>query len=90
MDILSPKTITISTYQGLLAALCGHKEENDVSSADIVANSDIEETDTLLSAASCTTNCLAPVLKVLNDKPNNRKKLLLALTAKKPKHSFKN
>ena len=46
MDILSPKTITISTYQGLLAALCGHKEENDVSSADIVANSDIEETDT--------------------------------------------
>lgn len=46
MDILSPKTITISTYQGLLAGLCGHKEENDVSSADIVANSDIEETDT--------------------------------------------
>lgn len=27
----------------------------------------IEEGDTLLSAASCTTNCLAPVLKVLND-----------------------
>jgi len=27
----------------------------------------IEESDTLLSAASCTTNCLAPVLKVLND-----------------------
>ena len=27
----------------------------------------IESTDTLLSAASCTTNCLAPVLKVLND-----------------------
>lgn len=27
----------------------------------------IENTDTLLSAASCTTNCLAPVLKVLND-----------------------
>ena len=31
-------------------------------------NEDIfEEGDTLLSAASCTTNCLAPVLKVLND-----------------------
>ena len=27
----------------------------------------IESTDMLLSAASCTTNCLAPVLKVLND-----------------------
>lgn len=27
----------------------------------------IESEDTLLSAASCTTNCLAPVLKVLND-----------------------
>ena len=27
----------------------------------------IESSDTLLSAASCTTNCLAPVLKVLND-----------------------
>ena len=28
----------------------------------------IESSDTLLSAASCTTNCLAPVLKVLNDR----------------------
>lgn len=27
----------------------------------------IDSADTLLSAASCTTNCLAPVLKVLND-----------------------
>ena len=26
-DILDPKTITISTYQGLLAGLCGQKEE---------------------------------------------------------------
>ena len=32
-----------------------------------VNDSVIEESDTLLSAASCTTNCLAPVLKVLND-----------------------
>lgn len=27
----------------------------------------IESTDEIISAASCTTNCLAPVLKVLND-----------------------
>ena len=27
----------------------------------------IEKTDTVLSNASCTTNCLAPMLKVLND-----------------------
>ena len=34
-DILSPKTITISTYQGLLAGLCGQKEkEEEDSSAD--------------------------------------------------------
>ena len=33
-----------------------------------VNDSVIESTDTLLSAASCTTNCLAPVLKVLNDR----------------------
>lgn len=28
----------------------------------------LEKTDTILSNASCTTNCLAPMLKVLNDK----------------------
>ncbi len=33
-----------------------------------VNHSDIEETDTILSAASCTTNAITPVLKVLDDK----------------------
>lgn len=28
-DILSPKTITIATYQGLLAGLCGQREDED-------------------------------------------------------------
>jgi glyceraldehyde 3-phosphate dehydrogenase len=32
-----------------------------------VNDSDIEETDTILSAASCTTNAITPVLKALND-----------------------
>ena len=33
-DILSPKTITISTYQGLLAGLCGQKEDKSDAPAD--------------------------------------------------------
>ena len=32
-----------------------------------VNDSDIEESDTILSAASCTTNAITPVLKALND-----------------------
>lgn len=32
-----------------------------------VNDSDLNENDTIVSAASCTTNCLAPVLKVIND-----------------------
>ncbi len=32
-----------------------------------VNNEDLQETDTCVSNASCTTNCLAPVAKVLND-----------------------
>ena len=32
-----------------------------------VNNSDIVDTDTILSAASCTTNAITPVLKALND-----------------------
>ena len=32
-----------------------------------VNNSAIEDSDTILSAASCTTNAITPVLKVLND-----------------------
>jgi glyceraldehyde 3-phosphate dehydrogenase len=33
-----------------------------------VNQGDIEDTDTILSAASCTTNAITPVLKALNDK----------------------
>ena len=33
-----------------------------------VNQSDIEDTDNILSAASCTTNAITPVLKALNDK----------------------
>lgn len=33
-DILTPKTITISTYQGLLAGLCGQKEDAQEVSTD--------------------------------------------------------
>lgn len=32
-----------------------------------VNNDTLDGTETIISAASCTTNCLAPVLKVLND-----------------------
>ena len=32
-----------------------------------VNHSDLTSDDTIVSAASCTTNCLAPVLKVIND-----------------------
>lgn len=32
-----------------------------------INNDDIETTDTVLSAASCTTNAITPVLKVIND-----------------------
>ena len=32
-----------------------------------VNHSDLDGTEEIISAASCTTNCLAPVLKVLND-----------------------
>ena len=32
-----------------------------------VNHDDIEDTDTILSAASCTTNAITPVLKVIND-----------------------
>lgn len=32
-----------------------------------VNDTDLNENDTIVSAASCTTNCLAPVLKVIND-----------------------
>ena len=33
-----------------------------------VNHKDVKATDTIISNASCTTNCLAPVAKVLNDK----------------------
>ena len=33
-----------------------------------VNQKDIEDTDTILSAASCTTNAITPILKALNDK----------------------
>ncbi|MDR7328870.1 Glyceraldehyde-3-phosphate dehydrogenase [Corynebacterium guangdongense] len=33
-----------------------------------INQSDIEDSDTILSAASCTTNAITPVLKVLNDR----------------------
>jgi len=33
-----------------------------------VNNTELKATDTIISNASCTTNCLAPVAKVLNDK----------------------
>jgi len=32
-----------------------------------VNNSEVKATDTIVSNASCTTNCLAPIAKVLND-----------------------
>lgn len=32
-----------------------------------VNDNELNENDTIVSAASCTTNCLAPVLKVIND-----------------------
>jgi glyceraldehyde 3-phosphate dehydrogenase len=32
-----------------------------------INNGDVEDSDTILSAASCTTNAITPVLKVLND-----------------------
>ena len=33
-----------------------------------VNNEELKATDTVISAASCTTNCLAPLAKVINDK----------------------
>ncbi len=33
-----------------------------------VNHKDVKATDTIISNASCTTNCLAPIAKVLNDK----------------------
>lgn len=33
-----------------------------------VNNSDLDGTEQIVSASSCTTNCLAPLLKVINDK----------------------
>lgn len=33
-----------------------------------VNDEELEDNDYIVSASSCTTNCLAPVLKVLNDK----------------------
>ncbi len=42
---------------------------NDIKTVVYNVNEEIlDGTETMISAASCTTNCLAPVLKVLNDK----------------------
>ena len=47
-DILSPKTITISTYQGLLAGLCGQKEDK-VSPDSMVEADEIEKKEKAFS-----------------------------------------
>ena len=41
----------------------------------------LTDTDTIVSAASCTTNCLAPVLKVLNDNLGIKKGFMTTIHA---------
>lgn len=55
----------------LTAPIKKSNENQDISSIKTVVpsvNEDtISDTDSIISMASCTTNCLAPVLKILND-----------------------
>lgn len=46
-----------------------------------VNDSDLDSNDTVVSAASCTTNCLAPVLKVLNDEIGIKKGFMTTVHA---------
>ena len=53
---------------GAKKVLISAPSKGDVKTVVYNVNDDtIEEDDVILSAASCTTNCLAPVLKVIND-----------------------
>ena len=56
--------ITAGTKRVIVSAPC----KGDVKTVVYNVNDDIiEQSDTIISAASCTTNCLAPVLKVIDD-----------------------
>ena len=56
--------ITAGAKRVIVSAPC----KGDVKTVVYNVNDDIiEQSDTIISAASCTTNCLAPVLKVLDD-----------------------
>ena len=58
------KHITAGAKKVLVSAPC----KGNVKTIVYNVNDDIlEDTDVILSAASCTTNCLAPVLKVIDD-----------------------
>jgi glyceraldehyde 3-phosphate dehydrogenase len=46
-----------------------------------VNDSELKKTDRIISNASCTTNCLAPVVKVLNDKFGIRKGFMTTVHA---------
>lgn len=55
--------------KGVSKALLTAPGKGDIKNIVYGINSDdIEESDTILSAASCTTNAITPVLKVVNDK----------------------
>lgn len=56
--------ITAGAKRVIVSAPC----KGDVKTVVYNVNDDIiEQSDTIISAASCTTNCLAPVLKVIDD-----------------------
>ena len=58
------KHITAGAKKVLISAPC----KGNVKTIVYNVNDDIlEDTDVIVSAASCTTNCLAPVLKVIDD-----------------------
>ena len=58
------KHITAGAKKVLVSAPC----KGNVKTIVYNVNDDIlEDTDVIVSAASCTTNCLAPVLKVIDD-----------------------
>ncbi|MFW6272773.1 MAG: type I glyceraldehyde-3-phosphate dehydrogenase [bacterium] len=64
------KHITAGAKKVLLSAPAKNKEGEEPIKTIVMAVNDneIKPEDTILSNASCTTNCLAPVAKVLNEK----------------------